>query len=473
MTTPTTVTPEKNEVGENTRSTSVDLRGGIAVLDSATPLSTMESINLPSEARGNSEEVAAKVSLPFYEDGDLSFAIIKSSSPEGTIRYFMQGLTPDPKTGEDVVPPYLTKRRTEITSDGVVLGKAADKNGDRLAQSSARGVEVPAAAIWGSDVRYTDMISAAHLDMRIVNGELVIADTSTNGTKIEASKFDTQLQDELAFGPAKAVERSYVDLGSEKRFKIAEQLGLIDEKGDFMGHSVIEGALPVKIDGMVDLANFGQGTGEAVVIDSDTEAGLPSYVRLMTALNEEAAKPDSATDTPIGIARCINAVVTRTLTYDLSVESGDKPMADAGRRVGLSEYLTDGRGFCVQMALTSAWLATKVAEVGHLDGWSFSIERNKAKSTKENTAHEYFRMDHSNGDAIIIDPAANIVETLFDLVRKEADTGQQNVWGYVREGETSNYAQRISEQRAAENSAVTVDGVITGVPDWIKRGQKG
>lgn len=375
--------------------------------------------------------------------------------------------------------------------DKVVLGlsrlkKGTAESGDRatLIGIVDRGAKV---TIGRDDLNPEDVeISRKHASISLdLDGNLVVEDTSTNGTdlvtferpsdgsesvaprglsrflrkknqpqepikQVDISEFITDidgwsvksktLADKLVVSKPKA-EWDYTMIPEDIKKLRKELKGYeepyVDDKGQevpakFQGRDVIK--RDSRINGGVYIV---PGIQEAIVVD-DGRGNNQKGSEEMSVLQREYGRAYSdfltkakalganvehgvKADQETSVVRAAFASSVDILDYDLGIASSIAS-EHKDEKVNLSLFLQEGKGVCRHQALLASYYLERAISGGYMSG-RVSVDRNYVEGRG---GHAWARYTDSSGEVYIIDPAQNFVGTL-----KESK-GRSDTWNYSR-----------------------------------------
>ncbi len=399
----------------------IKFQNDVVALDTSHPMYEPYEIGLPS-IHDNNEAVSVVGETTMRGHGkDYSIALVKLKGATGEEDYFAVGLNADASGKQIATPRNQWGRLHEALP--LTLGRGA---------GSVSGQE-----IFG--VSFDEGISRKHMSIQMKGSNIVIEDTSSNGSSYIGNK--KQLENEMFVDQSFDYHSDHT-MSAEDAARLRGHLRK-DESMEiemFAGRPTI-GRDTFPIDGHVDIRSWVAG-GEAIVVDSKKYP--KEFNELRASLNsklEKAAKvglfqkKSDASSSEEKIIKAIYETVNEAMSYDMAfanAESEDVANGNNGhRKAALNNYLVAGKGVCRHMALAVSWLGGDAFERGVLNG-RFTTEVNQSDTGRG--AHEWSRyVDANSGEVYIIDVAQHFVGKLADTLDKKP-SGRE-YWGYFRNKE--------------------------------------
>lgn len=437
-----------------------------------TMIDDTRSIYPPGEinvSEGNQDArltVIGELAIPGEQDSESHHAaILKASHSDGRFNYMLIGLTPKPDgsyTRAEGAKPIVIKQN----GAGLLIGRQANSASHREGDSRLIGSE----QLWPGS-KYSTAVSGQHLSLKVVEGQLTLTDTSTNGTRINAfKKTEDQRQDEYSTDIIPDLDDN-VAHHTVAGINLAHEKGLMHE-GLYAGHQVIDRDT-TEFEGGVDIRSW-SAESEAIVVDSEQDPEPYNFLRArfdVFVRRRELQTKQPATE--LELLQAVKDAVAEAMDYDLpyteTVSQQVRAEDPKYRLINLSSYLADGKGICRHMGLAAGWLAEKLTQEGRLSGRS-TVEVNQRQANPETgkkaSAHEYMRYEAPDGEIYVIDPtrsseAKRSVPTL-------AETIDQNDWNYFRPGEKRPYMQAHVARKLGKTARPN-DVLIDRLPDWVNK----
>ncbi len=148
------------------------------------------------------------------------------------------------------------------------------------------------------------------------------------------------------------------------------------------------------------------------------------------------------------------------MEYDLAgvAEISNWATADH-KKINLGAYISEGKGVCRHMALTSQWLGARMKDkYPTLLTGEFTVPVNQR--TSDNAAHEWTRYTTPSGKVYIIDPAQKFVGTLEEIMLDGSKGATR--WEYF-----------ANKQEKDEHEARLIGGTaIDGGRFWKRKNKK-
>lgn len=393
-----------------------------------------EQVGLPTrDLNGNQLKVIGELAIPASETEFLRAVIVKHSAYDGRSFHRIIALNEPERPGELSLAAPLSEDTPGLTlheGTGAAIGRA---------HAAIEGISA-AQAIWGAALVEASSLkmSREHLAISIEDNEVIVRDTSTNGTYIVTK-----------VPKIPKVRSSYTASGLDE----AKRIGALDANkysGQHKKLEIINRHKPV-LDGSVDLRAYASGR-EANVVDSTDREYSVEYERLYKSLLHnlaETRKKQNGIYSDADVMKAAYSAVQSVMTYDLEKVNAivDREIMSAGSRdINIGLFIREGTGICRHMGLAAAWVLNRASQSRILSRRDAAVSEANSIPEKR-SGHEWARFVSANGEVFIIDPAYKYVGPLADVPELEAKG--HPLWDeYFTSPEEREYYEKLYHERS-------------------------